>query len=216
VHVRRVASGSGAITSQHEVYCPHRDRSLPLAECEKCTDYASSGVDGHTGRVYVECRRLTVESARSLTAARRAFVERRNSVDGVSVADRTPVTAIMATDVLCVRPELTLAELRDLLARRGVSGVPVVNERGEPVGIISNTDLARAPVEGTVATVMSHLAFTLPDSATVSQAAALMTLEHIHRLPITSDDGRVIGLVSSLDVMRWLAETDGYLVPERR
>jgi CBS domain-containing protein len=216
VHVRRVATGAGTITSEHEVYCPHRDRSLSVGECEKCGDYASSGVDPLTGRSFVECKRLTVDSARSLRAARRAFIERRHAVEGVSQADRTPVTVIMTTDVLCVRENLSLAELRDLLSRRGYSGAPVVDVHGMLVGIVSTADLLHAPIEGKVADVMTHLAFTLPDNASISQAAALMSLEHIHRLPITSDDHRVIGLVSSLDIMRWQAEVDGYLVPGPR
>jgi CBS domain-containing protein len=215
VHVRRVATGEGTITSEHEVYCPHRDRSLSVGECEQCGDYASSGVDPVSGRSFVECKRLTVDSARSLRAARRAFIERRHAVEGVSLADRTPITAIMTTDVLCVRENLTLAELRDLLARRGFSGAPVVDTHGEPVGIVTTADLLHAPLEGRVADVMTHLTFTLPDSASISQAAALMALEHIHRLPITSDDHRVIGLVTSLDVMRWQAQIDGYLVADR-
>jgi CBS domain-containing protein len=211
VHVRRVVSGSGEIASEHEVYCPHRDRSLAIGECEKCDDYGGSGLDGATHKPYVECRRLTIESARSLRAARRAFLER--STDGAhSLGDHIKVTAIMTSDVLCVREDLGLEELRDLLARRHVSGAPVVNAKGEPIGMISTADLLLAPHRGTVEHVMTHLMFTLPDTATVSQAAALMALKNIHRLPIVSDDGKVVGLVSSLDVLRWLAQVDGYLV----
>jgi CBS domain-containing protein len=215
VHVRRVASGSGAMASEHEVYCPHRDRSLAVGECEKCTDYVGTGVDASSGKPYVECKRLTVESARSLRAARRAFLERKGS-DPVSLADRVKVTAIMTSDVLCVRENLELDELRDLFARRGVSGMPVVNSHGEPLGMVSTADLVQAPHRGKVEQVMTHLTFSLPDTATVSQAAALMALEHIHRVPITSEDGKVIGLVSSLDVLRWLAQADGYLVPSHK
>ena len=42
-----------------------------------------------------------------------------------------------------------------------------------------------------------------------------MALEHIHRLPIVTDDGRVAGIVTSIDVLRWLARQDGYVVPTR-
>ncbi len=56
-------------------------------------------------------------------------------------------------------------------------------------------------------------AFTLPASATLSRAAALMAFEGIHRVPVVSTDGRVVGIVSSLDVARWLARNDGYIAP---
>jgi CBS domain-containing protein len=62
--------------------------------------------------------------------------------------------------------------------------------------------------------VMTRLTFVVPDSASVAQAAALMALERIHRLPVISEDGKVVGIVSSIDVMDWMARNDGYLLPD--
>ena len=58
------------------------------------------------------------------------------------------------------------------------------------------------------------IALTLGPRATVAHAAALMAREAVHHLPIV-DEGRVIGIVSSMDVMRWLAENDGFGLPPR-
>jgi CBS domain-containing protein len=64
-----------------------------------------------------------------------------------------------------------------------------------------------------VADVMMCLAFSLPQTASLSRAAAVMAYEGVHQIPVVADDGGVVGLISSLDVVRWLAQHDGYLVP---
>ncbi|HXU72294.1 MAG TPA: CBS domain-containing protein [Polyangia bacterium] len=60
---------------------------------------------------------------------------------------------------------------------------------------------------------MARLTFTLRETESVSQAAALMALEHIHRISIVTDDGRVAGIVASTDVLGWLGRQDGYIIP---
>jgi CBS-domain-containing membrane protein len=130
-------------------------------------------------------------------------------------ATRTQVTSIMTGDVVCVRSDLRLVELRELLIGEPFSGAPVVDDHGRAVGVISRTDLIQAEciaVDGTVADIMMSLAFTVRETATVAQAAALMAYEGIHRVPVVSAEGEVVGIVSSMDVVRWLAQHDGYLI----
>jgi CBS domain-containing protein len=57
---------------------------------------------------------------------------------------------------------------------------------------------------------MTPLALALPEGATVSRAAALMAYEGVHRIPIVSDDGVVVGILAAVDVLRWLATSSGY------
>jgi CBS domain-containing protein len=68
----------------------------------------------------------------------------------------------------------------------------------------------------TVAELMTPFAFSLPIDSPVSLACALMSYEAVHRIAVTENDGSVIGLLSSLDVMRWIAVERGYTVPPRR
>jgi CBS domain-containing protein len=74
---------------------------------------------------------------------------------------------------------------------------------------------AEALAELTVGDVMTEAVCTLPEEAPVSRAAAMMSLEGVHRVPITDSNGHVVGLLSSLDVLRWLARQAGYVVPGR-
>jgi len=87
--------------------------------------------------------------------------------------------------------------------------------------MITKSDLLQVRAEGPagariVEDVMTPFAFSLPSDAPVSRAAALMAYEGIHRLAVVSHDGTLVGVVTSLDIMRWLAQRAGYVVPDGR
>jgi CBS-domain-containing membrane protein len=65
-----------------------------------------------------------------------------------------------------------------------------------------------------VADIMSSPPISLEESAPMTGAAALMAFEGVHQLPIVGADCCVVGLLSAVDVLRWLAKQDGYLLPE--
>ncbi|MBI3181079.1 MAG: CBS domain-containing protein [Myxococcales bacterium] len=150
-------------------------------------------------------------------------------------AARTPVTEVMTRQVVTVRPELSLDSLIDLMMNRGLSRLPVVDEEGKPIGMVSKTDLvSRRHAEGdteeapklpsapgvayresgfhvhevptaTVADVMSPAVLSVREDASVAGAAELMAVHHIHGVPVVSPAGKLVGLVSSLDILGWLA-----------
>ena len=118
----------------------------------------------------------------------------------------------------CVTEEVTLPVLASCLLDGGYSGLPVVDTEGRPVGVVSKTDLLRHGVtpDGRVKDVMTSMSFTLEDDQSVSKAAAIMAYEGIHRLPVVDANGKVVGLLSSLDVLHWLACKTGNTVPAPR
>jgi len=160
-------------------------------------------------------------------------------------AEATPVAEIMTRHVVTVPPEMSVEELTSILLERGISGAPVVDEKGRPLGIVSKTDLLRdhhnrgdsvevskvelhrggveAPLDPglhvepepgpTVRSVMTPLAFALPENASVARASALMAVEVVHRVVVVDESGKVSGILSSLDVLRWLARSEGYVLP---
>ena len=138
-----------------------------------------------------------------------------------SPADRMQLWRVMTPRVVCVRSTLSTDELLAILVDFDLRAVPVVDPVGRPVGIVSRSDLLRRadrlqPDRSAerVSDVMMSLAFSLPETASLSRAAAVMAYEGVHRIPVVSGDGKVVGIISSLDVVRWLARHDGYLVPD--
>jgi CBS domain-containing protein len=142
-----------------------------------------------------------------------------------TVAGLVPVTDIMSRDVICGCSDLSIDAVVDLLVNNHIGCVPVVDEDGCPIGMITKRDLiepmanrpstadesptCKALAPRTAEEAMLPIAFTLDDRATVAQAAALMATEDLHHVPIVSAKGRLIGMVSSLDIVRWLARNDG-------
>lgn len=153
--------------------------------------------------------------------------------------DHTPVFAVMTSDVFAVRPDVSIEALTDVLLERGISGAPVVDEEGRPVGVVSKTDLleqrfvagdtGEAIAQGwqasrghyrvesglgihlealpydSVADAMTRGAATLSENASVAQAAAMMVTRGIHRVVIVSEDGKLSGIITASDIMRWVS-----------
>lgn len=140
-----------------------------------------------------------------------------------TIADLVPASRIMTRDVICAREDLEVGPLMDLIVRRHIGCVPIVDERGHPVGMVTKFDLveqllaARDPDAVPPATVASQLmmplAITLDERATVAHAVAMMSVEDVHHVPIVADSGCLIGVVSTMDIVRWLACNDQVLGP---
>lgn len=239
IRTLHVFSGNGQATDFRSVHCPVRKGSATLEQCLACPE--SDGVaQGPSARPqFVSCRGAGPAEPRTV------------SVSGVAgdraAAERTPVSAVMTTEIWAVRPDVSLEALTDLFLVRGLDGVPVVDGEGRPTGIVSQTDLVRerfvtgdtgeamgpgwhasrghyrvevgpgvhpeALARATVADAMTCAAFTVSENAPVAQAVMLMASRSVHRVPVVSDDGRVAGMITSIDVLRWLARQGGHPVP---
>jgi len=128
-----------------------------------------------------------------------------------TIADRIPVTAIMTRDLVCARSELSVGALTELLIKNHIGCVPIVDDRGRPKGIVTKLDLVdRTQPALTAGEVMMPLAITLNTHATIAHAAAMMAVEDFHHLMVVSTDHVLVGVVSTMDIVRWLARNDGF------
>lgn len=148
---------------------------------------------------------------------------------GPSAAGLVAVTQIMTREVSCARQDLDADLLVELLVRKRLGCVPIVNHDGRPVGMVTKLDVIEqllstdrgemdlpTPKQLTPRTareLMMPIAITLGEHATVSHAAALMAAEGIHHLPIVDEAGQLVGILSTMDLVRWLASNDGYNAP---
>lgn len=128
-----------------------------------------------------------------------------------TIAGLVPITQIMSRRLVTARPELPAERLVELLRDRHVGCVPVVNDNGRPIGIVTKLDIVECLHDGrpTAREIMMPLAMTLDEHTTVAQAAATMSTEGIHHVLVVNEDERLIGVVSALDIARWLARNDG-------
>lgn len=173
------------------------------------------------------------------------------------------VKDIMRNDVVTAPPELTVRELTRLLADEGITGVPVVTDAGEVLGVVSATDVVRLAAEAsevsvtgtrwvpvaapesygdsddepvdpysdyflpedapvvrpewaasgndgpldnlTVSDIMTPVTFAVEPGSSLKELADFLVRGRIHRA-LVLDDGRLEGIVTTMDVLQAVAE----------
>lgn len=118
---------------------------------------------------------------------------------------------IMTRTVYTIQPEATAQEVAQLLAEHRISGVPVVDERDNIIGIVTEADIiSKVTREGlTVADLMSREVIAVDEEMSASDIACLLTERRIKRVPVVRE-GRLMGIVSRGDIVRAVAE--GHLI----
>lgn len=113
---------------------------------------------------------------------------------------------IMTTSVITTTPEATAIEVASLLAENHISGMPVVDEEGNLVGIMTEADLPGvAPDQAFVKELMTRQVIWVTPDTLVPEVAGLMARHRIKRVPVVDEQGKVVGIVSRADVVEWIA-----------
>ena len=139
---------------------------------------------------------------------------------------------IMTRPVITVSPETTIVEAADIMLRRHISGLPVVDAAGKLVGIVSEGDFIRRSEIGTqrkrgrflkfilgpgqaaadfvhehgckIAEIMTAEPVTITEDTPLQDIVALMEKNRLKRLPVIRDD-RVVGIVSRANLLQAVA-----------
>jgi len=110
----------------------------------------------------------------------------------------------MVTDPVTCSPTNTLAEVDAMCARYRISGLPVVDERGELVGIITNRDM-RFEVDQNrpVSEVMTKAPLiTAQEGVSAEAALGLLRRNKVEKLPIVDGNGKLTGLITVKDFVK--------------
>ncbi len=140
---------------------------------------------------------------------------------------------VMTADVVTVTTETAVPEIAALLLKHRISAVPVVDTKGDILGIVSEGDLMHRPEAGTerrrrswwltlfgdpgdlakefvkthglrAADVMTREVVTVTDDTPLSTIAQLLEERRIKRVPVVRE-GRLVGIVSRADLLRAVA-----------
>jgi CBS domain-containing protein len=140
------------------------------------------------------------------------------------------VKDVMSTHVIAVRQNASYKDMAAMLHEQRVSAFPVLDDHNKVIGVVSESDLlTKEALEGTVpgmaqsmmsqreharasavtaAELMTKPPVTIGPDASVTQAARLMYSRRVKRLPVTSDDGTLIGIVTRADVLSVYSRPD--------
>jgi IMP dehydrogenase len=114
----------------------------------------------------------------------------------------------MVINPLTIHPDTTLREIREITARRKISGFPVVErETGKLVGILTNRDMRFETDPNIPASALmthEHLA-TVREGTTPKEAQSLLQRRKIERLIVVDDAYRAVGLITVKDMDKALA-----------
>ena len=135
------------------------------------------------------------------------------------------VSEWMTKDPITVTPETSLMQATKLMKENQVRRLPVVNEAGKLVGIVSDRDIkAASPSQATtlevhelyyllselkIKSIMTKNPFSVLAHDTVERAALLMTEKRIGGLPVVDKDDKVVGVISDMDVFQVLIAITG-------
>lgn len=237
IHKRTTLRGNGDVLLERTVHCPRQGGSVDLADCLRCPQcQGAERIDAgepaalncdHDG---TRVEDLVAAAGPALAATRAA----RIPVSAIMTAGVVCVQGDLSADALAALLLARGFNGAPVVDEKGraigiVSGTDLVRQRHEAERFAERQapqvrqrravehDFGRGDDAGrttptTAADVMTPIAFALPESATIAEAAAIMSFEGVHRVPVVSPSGQVAGILSSLDILGWLAEQAGWLV----
>lgn len=135
---------------------------------------------------------------------------------------------IMTRTVLSVTPDHSVRHAAQIMLDHHISGLPVIDDSGKLVGMLTEGDLLRRTELGpaaawsqgrqsaedyirthgwSVGDVMTTHALTITETTPMAQIAAMMSTNDIKRVPVIDGD-KVVGIVSRADILRGIATAE--------
>jgi len=113
---------------------------------------------------------------------------------------------IMTSKLVTIRPDATVEETINLLVEKQISGLPVTDDQGHLLGIVTEFALLAVAYDPKVRTdpVSEHMTkhvMSVGADDSMSKIADLCILHRIRRVPVLQD-GKLVGLISRRDVLR--------------
>ncbi|MCI0660185.1 MAG: CBS domain-containing protein [Acidobacteria bacterium] len=131
------------------------------------------------------------------------------------------VQDIMTSDVKFCRPDTNLAAVATIMWDGDCGVMPVVNDEGKVVGIVTDRDIAiaiatkgRLASEIPVNEVITGNVYSCSLDEDIKSALKNMRHEKVRRLPVVNDDGLLQGILSINDVVLRAEESRGKHIPE--
>ncbi len=147
------------------------------------------------------------------------------------------VLDLMATDPIQVRPETTLRDAARLMVEARISGLPVTDEAGSLLGLVTEADFLRKEVDRgeimdtgllgilfnnrdslaeaeTVGEVMATDLYTISPDATLVEAARAMTTHAVKRLPVVDREEKLLGVIARSDIVAAFTRPDELIEDE--
>ncbi len=121
------------------------------------------------------------------------------------------VKKYMTPNPLIVTPEENVRKVFHLLVEHGIRQAPVLKE-GKLVGIVTDRDLRMAVVQSSkesnlvVGDIMTPNPITVTEYTKVEDAARLICRNKFNALPVVSDKGEIVGIITTTDILEGMLD----------
>lgn len=119
------------------------------------------------------------------------------------------VKDVMSTNPVCCSPDTAIAECARMMVAQDCGEIPVCDESGKPVGVVTDRDIVarmvakdRNPINATVHDCMSAPVVTATPDMEIDDCVRLMEQYRVRRLPVVDAGGRCCGMVAQADLAR--------------
>ncbi len=119
---------------------------------------------------------------------------------------KTKVSEIMTPNPICAKVPGTKRDVLRLLVKHNITGVPVVNEEGYLVGIVSRRDIFEHPEEEQLALLMRKDVPVVNVDDSIEDAARTMLRYGRRHLVVVDENRRVLGVITPQDFLRVIVE----------
>jgi IMP dehydrogenase len=128
------------------------------------------------------------------------FITIEDQVDEILRVKRSE--SVMIEQPYTIKPDVTMAEARKAMAEYGVSGL-LVEEEGKLAGIITRRDITfEKNNKRKVSELMTKDVITAKAGTTIEQAKEILHNQRIEKLPVVDDKKRIMGLITSKDILK--------------
>lgn len=110
----------------------------------------------------------------------------------------------MITDPFTLHPDQLLRDAQELMAMYHISGIPITDEQGKLVGILTNRDMRfETNLSRPISEIMTPLPLiTVPVGTTLDEANSILRRSKVEKLPVVDDDGILSGLITVKDIQK--------------
>src|SRR5215216_5789646 len=115
---------------------------------------------------------------------------------------------VMSVDVVAAKDNVNIIEVSTRLVLGVFNGMPIIDDNGSVIGIITAIDILRAIRDGKdlntllVRNLMTQNLLVVNQNTKIEEVIDIMDKKGIEMVPVVEDDGRIIGIISRSDILK--------------
>ncbi len=131
------------------------------------------------------------------------------------------VKDVMTKDVISVKKETPIYEAMEIMRKKDITGMPVIEDDMTLVGVITEKDVLRLfyadgdEKNQTVAFFMTRPAVSYRENENLRSVCDFMMINYFRRVPVVSKQGKLVGIISRPDIINYILEQKRQNAEER-